>query len=85
MLRGIDVNKLLRFGSSDQGSLPRLAAEVSVANSEVIGVAETLARQAAETSDDALRQSLLDAANRLLKANRTVNSAVETAIGPGKS
>jgi len=78
------MNKVFRFVSGDQGSLQKLAAQVSVANTEVIGVAETLARQAADTDDPALRKSLLDAASRLLQANSSVNVAVETAIGPAK-
>ncbi len=74
------LNKLLRFRNVSSNTGPRLAAEVSVANVEVIDVAEKLARQALEVTDPVLRQTLLDAASRLVDVNRKVNTAVENAI-----
>ncbi len=75
------MNRVLRILTGEPASLPKLAAEVSVANTEVINVAETLARQASETQSAELRKQLMEAATRLLHANRRVNAAIETAIG----
>lgn len=75
------MNRVLRILTGETASLPKLAAEVSVANTEVINVAETLARQASETQNPELRDQLMEAATRLLQANRRVNVAIETAIG----
>jgi hypothetical protein len=78
------MSSILHFVSRDKGSVPKLAAQVSAANVEVIDVAESLARQAAATQDDELRRTLMEAASRLVRVNRTVNDAVETAIGAAK-
>lgn len=75
----------LPFGMSvQQDALPKLAMEVSAANTEVIDIAETLARQARETSDPELRIRLLEAASRLVEVNRKVNTSVEAAIGSNR-
>jgi hypothetical protein len=50
---------------------------VAQANSSILGVVETLVRQAQETQDESAKQNLLNAAKELIKASDIITDALE--------